>query len=128
MSNAEKGLVFKTLEQMNACTTDEHVCAFCEEDAKFYTFHENKWIVFEENLEELAPSPMQLYDLNKQFMSQIPPLSEEDLKDRKEMVDNWIKDDIEFYLLYGREISYFTLFQRVESPTIEESMSDILFE
>lgn len=128
MSEANKGLTFKTIEQMENCTTDEHVCAFCEENEKFYTFHEGKWIIIEENMEELVPSPMQLYELNKQFVSQLPPLTEQDLKDRKEMVDNWIDENIDFYLLYGREISYFTLFQRCSNENITESISDILFE
>lgn len=123
-----KGLTFKTIEQMEACTTDEHVCAYCEENEKFYTFHEGKWIIIEENMEELMPSPMQLYELNKQFVSQLPPLTEQDLKDRKEMVDNWVDESIDFYLLYGREISYFTLFQRCKDEAITESISDILFE
>lgn len=123
-----QGLTFKTIEQMEACTTDEHVCAYCEENEKFYTFHEGKWIIIEENMEELMPSPMQLYELNKQFVSQLPPLTEQDLKDRKEMVDNWVDESIDFYLLYGREISYFTLFQRCKDEAITESISDILFE
>lgn len=123
-----KGLTFKTIEQMEACTTDEHVCAYCEENGKFYTFHEGKWVVIEENIKELMPSPMQLYELNKQFVSQLPPLTEQDLKDRKEMVDNWVDESIDFYLLYGREISYFTLFQRCKDEAITESISDILFE
>lgn len=123
-----KGLTFKTIEQMEACTTDEHVCAYCEENEKFYTFHEGKWIIIEENMKELMPSPMQLYELNKQFVSQLPPLTEQDLKDRKEMVDNWIDESIDFYLLYGREISYFTLFQRCKDEAITESISNILFE
>jgi hypothetical protein len=123
-----KGLTFKTIEEMKACTTDEHVCAFCEEDNKFYAFHEGEWIIIEENMEQLMPSPMQLYELNKQFVSQLPPLSDQDLQDRKEMVDNWVNEDVEFYLLYGREISYFTLFQRSKDENITESVSDILLE
>ena len=128
MSDTNKGLVFKTVEQMNACETDEHVCCFCEEDEKFYTFHEGKWITVEDNMEELAPSPMQLYELNRQFVSQLPPLTEEDLKDRRDMVDNWINKDVEFYLLYGREISYFTLFHRSDDESITETMTDIVFD
>ena len=57
---------------------------------------------------------LSLYDMNKQIMSQLPPL--EDMNAAKEAVNNlYEKTKNEFYMLYGKEISYFTLF-RMDKP------------
>ena len=54
-----------------------------------------------------------LYDINKQIISQLPVLS--DLEDKKNLIH---KLHVEwgnfYYMLYGKEISYFTLFKVVE--------------
>lgn len=54
---------------------------------------------------------MGLYDMNKQIIEQLPTLTdfEQHIKDINAFVRN--NNSIHF-LLYGKEISYFTLFQR----------------
>lgn len=57
---------------------------------------------------------LSLYDINKQIISQLPPL--EDIDAACKAVNNlYEKTKNEFYMLYGKEISYFTLF-RMDKP------------
>lgn len=55
-----------------------------------------------------------LYDMNKQIINQLPDL--ENLDDKR-LVINGLHKKFEntFYMLYGKEISYFTLFQIVNN-------------
>lgn len=55
-----------------------------------------------------------LYDMNKQIIAQLPVLT--DLEDRKHIINSLHNNcNNEFYMLYGKEISYFTLFRMVKS-------------
>lgn len=57
---------------------------------------------------------LSLYDMNKQIMTQLPPLV--DMEKAAEAVNTlYGKTENEFYMLYGKEISYFTLF-RMDKP------------
>ena len=70
-----------------------------------------------------------LYDLNKQIISQLPPLTDEELDKKIDVIDDsYIKCVNDFYMLYGKEISYFTLF-KVDEPThFAETVLDCLNE
>ena len=58
---------------------------------------------------------MDLYDMNKQIIAQLPTLAEDELKEKKYSIDALnSKYNNEYYMLYGKEISYFTLFKIIE--------------
>lgn len=62
-----------------------------------------------------------LYDINKQIISQLPVLS--DLEDKKEIIQKLHRDWGNFYyMLYGKEISYFTLFKIINSQTFADEV------
>lgn len=55
---------------------------------------------------------MGLYEMNKQLIAQLPELSDEDLKDTHYTIHSLhAKYNNNYYMLYGKEISYFTLFR-----------------
>ncbi len=55
---------------------------------------------------------MNLYDVNKQIMSQLPTLDEEQMKTAKKVICDYIVNGAqEFYMLLGRDINYYTVFQ-----------------
>lgn len=58
-----------------------------------------------------------LYDINKQIISQLPKLSENELCQEKNLTINSLhaKCNNIYYMLYGKEISYFTLFRVIDS-------------
>jgi hypothetical protein len=58
---------------------------------------------------------MGLYDMNKQIIAQLPTLTDDELNEKKYSIDALnAKYNNEYYMLYGKEISYFTLFKIVE--------------
>ena len=56
---------------------------------------------------------LNLYDLNKQLISQLPPLDEVRIQETIKALNDWRKANL--YMLYGKEISYFTLISHDES-------------
>ena len=58
---------------------------------------------------------LSLYDMNAQVISQLPTLSEEKLNNKNKDFKNFIKEtNNNFYMLYGKEISYFTVFHNLD--------------
>jgi hypothetical protein len=80
-------------------------------DKKFYIYQEGKWMQL--NVDSSGVT-MGLYDMNKQIIAQLPTLT--DLEEKKELIhmlhNKWNNF---YYMLYGKEISYFTLFNIINS-------------
>ena len=57
---------------------------------------------------------MNLYDLNKQIISQMAILSEEDLVDSKTLIRDYLREQNNyFYMLLCKELSYYTILHAV---------------
>ena len=92
------------------------------EDGKFYLWHSNSW---NEIKMESSGIEMGLYDMNKQIIAQLPDLTdwdrvEELLNDFHEIWQN------EYYMMYGKEISYFTLFKVVNKNLFGSVVMDCI--
>lgn len=88
--------------------------AYAADVDKYFVYtEEGKW---EETTIENPPSKeslkMTLYDMNKQLIKQMPIFDEARLKDAMETTRAWKKPLVNLYMLYGKEISYFTLFKK----------------
>ena len=96
------------------------------EDGKLKIFQGGEWKdlnVEGSNLE------LGLYDLNKQIISQLPSLTDEELDKKIDVIDDsYIKCVNDFYMLYGKEISYFTLFKVNEPIYFAKTVLDCLNE
>ena len=109
-----------TLSKLNSWTpTEGEICQVVTENGKHYKYkiyHEGAWQDIEMKDSGIE---MGLYDMNKQIIAQLPTL--EDVTDKIDMI-NVYKTDTEnqYYMLYGKEISYFTLFKI--SPTGYENL------
>ena len=98
-----------------------------EDGEVFYVKDENKLYVWQDESQtykEIDPKAasesglkMNLYEINKSIISQMEPLDEARLNDLKDMIDNLYFE--QYYLLYGREINYFTLFVKNGYETTE---------
>ena len=79
-------------------------------DKKFYIYKDGNWMLINMDSSGLT---MGLYDMNKQISAQLPELT--DLEEKAEVIHRlhieWGND---YYMLYGKEISYFTLFKLKE--------------
>lgn len=80
----------------------------------------------------LAPMNMSMYDLNKQMVSQMPPMSEEtELQYINEILTPFITDtNNKNYMLLCRELNYFTLFHKDGNNTTSfaDGIKEILSE
>ena len=96
------------------------------EDGKLKIFQDGEWKdlnVEGSNLE------LGLYEINKQIISQLPSLTDEELDKKIDVInDSYIKCVNDFYMLYGKEISYFTLFKVNEPIYFAQTVLDCLNE
>lgn len=64
------------------------------------------------NLAQEGSLGITMYELNKQLISQLPRLTAKKIQESKHLITQYgLSTNNQFYLLYGKEISYFTLFQ-----------------
>lgn len=79
-------------------------------DDKIYIYQKGNWMQIHT---EGAGINIGLYDMNKQLISQLPELSENILRNEKDLTISTLhaKFNNVYYMLYGKEISYFTLFK-----------------
>lgn len=101
--------------------------AYVKKDKKGYIYHEDKWVPVNTDGSGLK---MNLYEINKSIISQMEPLTEESLEYLKKDINKNLTGD--YYLLYGKEISYFTLFERkpqiIQDPEEDTSLGNMLIE
>ena len=83
-------------------------------DHKFYVYKDGNWMLI--NVDSSGIN-MGLYDMNKQIIAQLPALTDDEINEDKLKLfyDLHIQNNNEFYMLYGKEISYFTLFKIVDA-------------
>lgn len=77
--------------------------------------------------ENVLDTNMNLYDLNKLIISQIPSLSQDALLEKKDVINALhAKYNNSYYMLYGKEISYFTLFKIINPAYFNYDVFDCL--
>lgn len=89
-------------------------------EGKYMIWHEGAW---NEIKMENSGINMGLYDMNKQIISQLPVLEDFD----KSMDDIWTLYETyhnTYFMLYGKEISYFTVFKIVDPRHFGEDVLD----
>jgi hypothetical protein len=87
---------------------------FQEDTKEFFVYKDNAYIPMPEE----AGVQMSLYEMNAQIIEQLSPMNREALRAKKKDFRDFIdKTNNKFYMLYGKEISYFTLFNNLD-PTI----------
>lgn len=100
-------------------TPDEGEIIQTPED-KFMVWHDDVW---QEIKMEGGGINMGLYDMNKQIISQMPYMENFD----KAMDDIWTLYETyhnKYFMLYGKEISYFTVFKIIEPQYLGEDVLD----
>lgn len=98
--------------------------AFCEDTGLYYSYHD-EWVPIPIERDTNGEIHLNLYSLNKQIIAQLPPFDAQRMEDARETLKNWKKENTP-YLLYGKEISYFTLFY--PSKKEEDNFIDCVFD
>ena len=97
---------------------------FCEEDEKKYIITPG----YEEIKESSSPG-MSLYDFNKGLIAQMPELADTNKSIAKAEIINWSNiQKNQFYMLYGKEISYFTIFMIDNDNAEINNLGNAVFE
>ena len=87
-------------------------------DNNFYIYKDDNWMKIDMDKSGIN---IGLYDINKQIISQLPVL--DNLTEKSKMIkDLHMKYKNEYYMLYGKEISYFTLFKIIDSICFGEEV------
>lgn len=101
--------------------------AYCEETSKFYSWQEDGWgeIKFEGD-----GVSMNLYDLNKSIINQLPPLTEQEIAARIETIETLFKTTGDnHYMLLCKEYNYYTIFAHdthMTMPTFGAAVCEII--
>lgn len=86
---------------------EEGEIAFCNDTSKVMIYKDGKWVEFSDN----SGLKLNLYDLNKSIISQLKDLNEEQLYAAMKTITVFAEGtNNKYHMLYGKEISYFTLF------------------
>ena len=72
-------------------------------------FNGEEWVPLEVKSESNVQ--MSAYEMNKQIIGQMSPLKHKDMISKYALINEFVKQTENcYYLMYGREINYFTLF------------------
>ena len=99
-------LNYTTLQtkDIDTYTAIEDEVAYFEDIEKMRIYQDGEW--HDINIGDIK---LNLYELNKQIISQLPVI--DNIDEKIELIDNYFLTTKNcYYLLYGKEISYFTLF------------------
>lgn len=118
-------------ERLNANPREFEV-VFLEEEDALYQYVDKKWQPFVESKATVQgiDTNITLYELNQQIMTNKAPLEAEELTTQLNQID--ILCDLThnmFYMLYGKEINYFTLAMKTalpDMPTLKTLIAECL--
>lgn len=111
MSNILKVENYETLSTLQNHVKGE--VAFCEDTEKYYIYDENEsWKEVNATVNSDGIQ-LSLYDLNRQIIEQLPAFEDTQWSGAESIFADWDdKDKHNYFMLYGREINYFTVFKK----------------
>ena len=122
--NAKINITYRDKDGNIIDNPTEGQSAYSPETKKLYIYNEGEWkmVTGESNF------GMSMYDINKQIISQMPAMSDDDIAESKLVIMNYIKEtENEFYMMLCRDMNYYTLFHIVDYLT-EPSIYDEVVE
>ena len=115
----------RNLEKLNP-PADEIV--YVEECEQLYICKNGTYEPYAPAVSDESGLNMSIYDLNKAVIAQLPTLNDDALHECMVEINEWRCDtNNQYYMLYGREISYFTL-AHVSDGQNTFSLGDVVLE
>lgn len=107
--------------------------AYTEDNNQYFLFNGNDWEPVDVKKTATGQLALNLYDINKSIVEQLGPMAKRKINGAiKACQESFDKDtDDNLYLLYGKEIGYFTILNRVKDNTeknLMETAVDLLSE
>lgn len=105
---------------------EEGEVCFLEDTKQYMMYKDGIWMPIQANMTSEGLQ-INLYELNKQIVSQLPAFEDSQWEGAKKVFEDWSKFRYnEYFMLYGREISYFTIFKRISKNGEFESLFEAL--
>lgn len=105
----------------------EGYSVYIEDEKKTLTYRSGEWVEEEIKAKTNSNVEMSLYEINRQLVTQLPNFEDTQWSGAKAVFTDWYKNlGNTYFLLYGQECHYFTLFMK--SPDTEENLFDVLKE
>lgn len=105
--------IYETLDEVkNLSPKDGEIAGFRDEEDKinYKIYINNDWQAIDFSETGLK---LNLYDINQQIIPQLPDLSKEQRLEKIQLINTFVKEQKnEFYMLYGKNMSYFTVFKK----------------
>lgn len=122
-------ITIKTLEELEGIEDPQNEQVVYIEDINGYRIYSNnKWYPVEGNVTNSGLN-LDIYSLNKQIVAQFPVFDEETWLGAKAVIEDWYnKIDSDYFMLYGREINYFTIFHKKDENTEFSTMYEAIRE
>ena len=98
---------------------------FCEADGLAY-----RWdpVAGWEQTEIDAGLNMNMYDINKQIIGQLPDMDNDTINEKKKLIRDFVSEQHnQFYMLLCRDINYYTLFA-IDKKNADECIEDVTIE
>lgn len=121
MINVENFNLLKAIQNK-----DDKELALVEEEQKIYQYNEPLDIWEEYNSPEGSLN-LSLYELNQQLMAQMPDLTEEDIAQAKNQIEENMSSNGEYFMLLCNDLHYYTIF-KTNDKDAEETFSNEVFE
>lgn len=104
----------------------ENDLVYATDTKEMFQYRNGKWEHYASDVKvEGGGLNMGLYELNKSIISQLPTLDDDTIEEKKELINVFCRDTKNnFYMMYGKEISYFTIFHIIEGTTELKSLAD----
>lgn len=89
---------------------NEGEVAYAVDTDRYLIYHNSSWEHF--NIEQKNNIELSVYDMNKQIISQLKPLKENEIESKICLINEYKAKnfDTNYFMLYGKELNYFTLF------------------
>lgn len=106
----------KRMKDIDLTNLEIGTVAYSQEDQNFFMFNGTDWDPVEINFgneeEKEIDTGLTLYDLNKSIMSQLKPLSMEEIQEKAKVFDLYKNSsNNDFHMLLCKEYSYYTIFK-----------------
>lgn len=97
-------------------------------DDSYFLYQKGAWFPVQAKMTSEGLQ-LNLYELNRNIVEQLPDFGEDQWSGSQQVFESWMKDKTcKYFMLYGREINYFTIFNKQEENAEFSTLFDAVKE
>lgn len=122
--NAQIKITYRDKDNNIIENPEDGQMSYSPETQKLYQFIKGEWKMIDNNSVGLN---MNIYDMNKQVVSQLPSMKNEDVDKAMILIEQYLKaQQNEFYMLLCRDINYYTVIYLDDTASDVKAPAEIL--